>query len=141
MGVRALDLAIWVVAGSVADSAVCTELVRACVEGFGGIDVMVNNAGYGLAGRFSKLDGERMRKMVTLHCAAPVVLAHALLPGMLDRPRRVLVFQEVAELGVVLLANLHLERQRPLRDLALAGGGRFAIPGANSISARSCGPR
>ena len=51
------------------------------------IAIVVNNAGYGLAGRFSELDGERMRRMVTLNCAAPVVLTHRLLPGMLERGR------------------------------------------------------
>jgi NAD(P)-dependent dehydrogenase (short-subunit alcohol dehydrogenase family) len=43
--VRALGAAAHSVSGSVADSATCTELVNACVEHFGGIDVMVNNAG------------------------------------------------------------------------------------------------
>jgi len=33
------------VVGSVADSAVCATLVKTCVEVFGGIDVLVNNAG------------------------------------------------------------------------------------------------
>ena len=32
-------------AGSVADDAFCEELVRTCVETFGGIDAVVNNAG------------------------------------------------------------------------------------------------
>jgi len=49
------------------------------------IAILVNNAGYGLAGRFSGLDGERMRRMIVLNCAAPVVLTHRLLPGMLER--------------------------------------------------------
>jgi short-subunit dehydrogenase len=49
------------------------------------VSILVNNAGYGLAGRFSALDAERMRRMVVLNCAAPVVLTHRLLPGMLER--------------------------------------------------------
>jgi len=49
------------------------------------VGILVNNAGYGLAGRFSALDAERMRRMVVLNCAAPVVLTHRLLPGMLER--------------------------------------------------------
>ncbi|NNL66271.1 MAG: SDR family oxidoreductase [Myxococcales bacterium] len=79
-----------VVACDLAEEGGAAELVRA-VEDLP-IGVLVNNAGYGLAGRFSKLDGERMRKMVTLHCAAPVVLAHALLPGMLEAGRGALLF-------------------------------------------------
>lgn len=51
------------------------------------IGILVNNAGHGLAGRFSKLDGERMRKMVVLNCVTPVVLTHRILPGMLEAGR------------------------------------------------------
>jgi short-subunit dehydrogenase len=46
------------------------------------IAVLVNNAGFGYAGRFDKLDAERLRAMVQVNCAAPVVLTRRLLPGM-----------------------------------------------------------
>jgi len=49
------------------------------------VGVLVNNAGYGLAGRFSELDGERMRRMVVLNCVAPVALTRRLLPDMVER--------------------------------------------------------
>jgi len=51
------------------------------------VAILCNNAGFGLAGRFDKLDGGRLRQMVTLHCATPVALTHGLLPGMLERER------------------------------------------------------
>jgi short-subunit dehydrogenase len=51
------------------------------------IAILCNNAGFGAAGRFDKLDGGRLDRMVRLHCGAPVALTHALLPGMLERGR------------------------------------------------------
>jgi short-subunit dehydrogenase len=55
------------------------------------ISVLVNNAGAGYAGRFDKQDPERLRSMVTLNCAAPVVLTSRLVPGMVERGRGAVV--------------------------------------------------
>lgn len=49
------------------------------------VDLLVNNAGFGLAGRFAELDGPRQREMVDLNCGALTELAHAVLPGMIAR--------------------------------------------------------
>jgi len=49
------------------------------------IDVFINNAGFGYAGRFDKQDTQRLREMVEVNCVAPVVLASRLLPGMRER--------------------------------------------------------
>jgi uncharacterized protein len=51
------------------------------------IAVLVNNAGFGYAGRFDKLDTERLRAMVQVNCMAPVVLTSRLLPAMRERGR------------------------------------------------------
>jgi short-subunit dehydrogenase len=55
------------------------------------IAVLVNNAGFGAAGRFEKLDPERLRRMVQLNCLAPVLLTHRLLPAMRSRGRGAIV--------------------------------------------------
>ncbi len=44
---------------------------------------LVNNAGFGLAGRFAELDGPRQRSMIDLNIGALTELAHAVLPGMI----------------------------------------------------------
>ncbi len=49
------------------------------------VDVLVNNAGFGLAGRFAELDGKRQRQMIDLNCGVLAELAHAVLPGMIAR--------------------------------------------------------
>jgi short-subunit dehydrogenase len=51
------------------------------------IAILVNNAGFGYAGRFDKLDTERLRAMVRVNCEVPVVLTSKILPEMLKRGR------------------------------------------------------
>ena len=46
------------------------------------VTCLVNNAGFGLAGRFAALDGTRQRAMIDLNCGALTQLAHAVVPGM-----------------------------------------------------------
>ncbi|MBI1815322.1 MAG: SDR family oxidoreductase [Deltaproteobacteria bacterium] len=55
------------------------------------IDVFINNAGFGYAGRFDKQDTERLRAMVQVNCVAPVVLASRLLPAMRERGRGAMI--------------------------------------------------
>jgi short-subunit dehydrogenase len=49
------------------------------------VELLVNNAGFGLTGRFADLDGKRQRQMIDLNCGALVELTHAVLPGMIER--------------------------------------------------------
>jgi hypothetical protein len=49
------------------------------------VDVLVNNAGFGLYGRFSELDWGRERAMLELDMIVPVHLTKLFLPGMLER--------------------------------------------------------
>ena len=51
------------------------------------ISFLVNNAGFGYAGRFDKLATDRLRAMVVVNCLAPVVLTSRILPGMVQRGR------------------------------------------------------
>jgi short-subunit dehydrogenase len=49
------------------------------------VDLLVNNAGFGLRGRFLELDAKREAEMVRVNCEAVVTLTHAFLPGMVER--------------------------------------------------------
>ena len=55
------------------------------------ISILVNNAGFGCAGRFETQDRERMRAMVEVNCTAPALLTSSLLPGMCERGRGALI--------------------------------------------------
>jgi short-subunit dehydrogenase len=49
------------------------------------IEILVNNAGFGLHGRFEKADPRRLRQMVDLNCGALTDLCRAVVPGMIER--------------------------------------------------------
>ena len=51
------------------------------------VGLVVNNAGYGLAGRFDRQDTRRLVAMVELNCVAPVVITSRLLPRLQARGR------------------------------------------------------
>ena len=49
------------------------------------VGALINNAGFGLWGKFTALDGARQRAMIDLNCGTLVELCHAVLPGMIAR--------------------------------------------------------
>ena len=51
------------------------------------VDLLINNAGFGLRGHFVELDAEREAKMVRVNCEAVVILTHAYVPAMIERGR------------------------------------------------------
>jgi uncharacterized protein len=52
-----------------------------------GLDLLVNNAGFGSAGAFTDLDIDSEEEEIRLNVLALVRLAHAVLPGMIKRKR------------------------------------------------------
>jgi hypothetical protein len=48
-------------------------------------DVLINNAGFGLIGRFSDLDAKRERQMIDLNVSTLTDLCRAIAPGMIKR--------------------------------------------------------
>ena len=63
------------------------SLPRRVEETGADVDLLVNNAGFGLRGRFLELDAERQAEMVRVNCEAVVILTHAFVPGMVERGR------------------------------------------------------
>ena len=49
------------------------------------IDVLINNAGFGLRGYFAEQDPARLRQMIDLNCGALTELCRAVLPQMIER--------------------------------------------------------
>ena len=62
-------------------SRVLDEIGRSGIE----IDVLVNNAGFGVYGRFAETDLARERELLELNVIAVTALAKGVLPGMLRR--------------------------------------------------------
>ena len=49
------------------------------------VDLLINNAGFGLHGRAAELDAARQREMIDLNCGALLDLMRAVLPAMIER--------------------------------------------------------
>ncbi len=54
---------------------VCADVAR---EGY---DLLINNAGFGVYGRFDEIDVDKLKQMSRLNCDAVVALAHVFLKG------------------------------------------------------------
>ncbi len=61
------------------------ELLRDIEQAGERVDLLVNNAGFGLYGRVADLDAGRQREMIDLNCGALLELARAVLPPMIGR--------------------------------------------------------
>jgi short-subunit dehydrogenase len=61
------------------------ELHRAAVGSGGAVDLLVNNAGFGLCGDFAAMPIPRVLEMVGLHVTAVVESMRLFLPGMIQR--------------------------------------------------------
>jgi short-subunit dehydrogenase len=68
------------------------EEARRLAEQAGEVDILVANAALPAAARLERLSAEEVDRVLDVNLRAPVSLAHALLPGMLDRGRGHLVF-------------------------------------------------
>ena len=69
--VAATGASVTSVAGSVAESEVCTELVATCVREYGGIDVMVNNAGIVRDRTLLKMSDEDFDEVIAVDLRGP----------------------------------------------------------------------
>lgn len=76
-----------VVAADIASEDGRASLIAELRNGSRDVEVLVNNAGYGSAGRFQSLDGEKETLMVRTNCEAVVALCAEYTPGMVERGR------------------------------------------------------
>jgi NAD(P)-dependent dehydrogenase (short-subunit alcohol dehydrogenase family) len=70
------------------DVTVCASIrraVAAALEWAGGIDVLVNNAGYGLMGPVAELDPNDVRVQLETNVTGPIALIREVVPGMAER--------------------------------------------------------
>lgn len=80
-------VAVQVHAADLAAPGAVAGLMQAIEQAGQGVNLLVNNAGFGARGDFAALDGAVQARMIDLNCRAVVELAHAVLPGMLQMRR------------------------------------------------------
>ena len=70
------------VPGDVADPEAREQVVQAAVQRFGGLDVLVNNAGSVRAGRLENIDDEEIQSQIEVNLTAPILLTRTALPAL-----------------------------------------------------------
>ncbi len=69
------------------------------VEAFGGLELLVNCAGWDVAMRFEETDADFWRKVVGVNLLGPIALTHALLPSMTGGSAIVNVSSDAGRVG------------------------------------------
>jgi 3-oxoacyl-[acyl-carrier protein] reductase len=70
--------------GDLTADGVAEELVQRAVDAFGGLDIVVNNAGYTWDGMAHKMSDEQFRAMLEIHTVAPFRVLRAASPYLRD---------------------------------------------------------
>lgn len=96
-----------IIVGDLADPAEPARLVEAIAERGITIELLVNNAGFGLVGEATNTDLDRTLAMIQVNITALTELTYLVLPGMLKRGHGAIInvasvaaFQPVAYMGV-----------------------------------------
>jgi short-subunit dehydrogenase len=82
---RKLGVRVLTVVSDLRDADARTLLIGACEREFGGVDVLVNNAGGDPTREFHEMSLEENLAILELNLSAPIALSHLVLPAMLSR--------------------------------------------------------
>lgn len=69
------------------DPAAVDALCERVLRRHGGVDALVNNAGLGDLALYERAEWRRLAQIIQVNVAAPAMLAHRFLPGMVERGR------------------------------------------------------
>ncbi len=72
------------VVGDVTEDSLRRQLLETAVARWGGLDLLVNNAGMGVFGPFRESDPQRVRRIMEVNFFAPVELIRAALPHLMN---------------------------------------------------------
>lgn len=76
-----------VVTADLAQPGEAVALLERVVAAVGPVDLVVNNAGIELSAVYHHLEAAQVELMIALNLTAPMLLTHAVIPGMLERGR------------------------------------------------------
>ncbi len=111
----------------VTDHAALADAIHA-MEGDGGLDVLVNNAGYGLICALEEASAEEVRAQFEVNVFAPIAAVQAALPGMRARRRgRIVNISSVSGLA-------------PWAGTGVYTASKFALEGAMRTLAQEIAP-
>lgn len=79
-------------AADLTDAEDVRRLGAAALEAAGRVDILINNAGEGFAGRFTAMSAAEVSRLVAVNLLAPVELTRMVLPGMVSRRTGHVVF-------------------------------------------------
>jgi NAD(P)-dependent dehydrogenase (short-subunit alcohol dehydrogenase family) len=116
------------VKADVRDRASLENLVSVCLERFGKIDVLVNNAGYGLVGAVEELSEEELRNQMEVNFFGALILTQLVLPTM-RKNRKGHIFNISSIAGINGTAGL-----------ALYNASKFALEGFSEGMMLECRP-
>jgi len=81
------DVKAEVIPGDLTETGHFDSLIAEAEQKLGPIDILVNNAGIEISIPYEKYPPDDIQKMITLNLTVPMLLARAVLPGMLKRNR------------------------------------------------------
>src|SRR5262245_42389147 len=74
-----------VIAAALDDPATPERVVAEAVAHFGGLDVLINNAGFGLPTLFADADPDDLRRQLEVNLVAPLLMTRYALPHLIAR--------------------------------------------------------
>lgn len=80
------------IVGDVRDPGYADDVVRRAIDAHGRLDAVVANAGVGYTGPFAEMPSDRIDEILDVDVRAPIQLARAALPSLVDRGEGALVF-------------------------------------------------
>lgn len=74
-----------VVTADVTDINAVNKAVKQAHEQLGNIDILINNAGVGVFGKFLELEPDKWESVIKINLIGPYYVTRAVLPGMIER--------------------------------------------------------
>jgi uncharacterized protein len=78
-------LGVATIPSDLADPIVQVRIAREILDRFGGVDVLINNAGLGLPTQFADADPNLIARQLVVNLVAPVLLTRLCLPSLIER--------------------------------------------------------